>query len=296
MAANVQPLAKVGTKQNAIWSIGIYTGSTLCNLSPAHGVSMPVLSAQDVTDIQAKFVADPFMIHVAGTWHMFFEVLNGETNKGDIGWATSQNGLSWNYQKIVLTGPFHLSYPYVFSLGGEYYMVPESYEAKAVQLYRAAPFPTKWVPVKTLLEGPWVDSSIFYFRGQWWMFSNPLAPAHQVLELFYADQITGPWHRHPMSPIVQNNPRMARSAGKVIVSEKIVTRFTQDCAPYYGAAVRAFEISELTTTTYGENELERSPILLKGQEPWHQSGMHHIDAHWVDGRWFACVDGWRVNP
>ncbi len=89
---------------------------------------------------------------------------------------------------------------------------------------------------------------------------------------------------------------MARSAGKVIVSEKTVTRFTQDCAPYYGSAVRAFEISELTTTIYREHELERSPILLKGQEPWHQSGMHHIDAHWVDGRWFACVDGWRVNP
>jgi hypothetical protein len=296
VAANVKPLARMSTKRNAVWSIGIYTGPAFCNLVPAHGAAMPVLSAQDVTDIQAKFVADPFMIHVAGTWHMFFEVLNSETNKGDIGWATSQNGLSWNYQKIVLTEPFHLSYPSVFSLGGEYYMVPESYKAKAVQLYRAAPFPTTWLPVRNLLEGPWVDSSLFYFKGQWWMFSNPVAPEHQVLELFYADQITGPWHRHPMSPIVQNNNRMARSGGKVIVSENKITRFSQDCAPYYGSAVRAFEISELTTTTYEEIELEHSPILFPGQDSWHQGGMHHIDAHWVDGRWFACVDGCRFEP
>src|SRR5689334_707079 len=98
-----------------------------------------------------------------------------------------------------------------------------------------------------------------------------------------------------MNPIVRNNNRMARSAGKVIVSESKVTRFAQDCAPYYGSAVRAFEISELTTTTYREHELECSPILPPGQEPWHQAGMHHIDAHWVNGRWFACVDGCRFE-
>lgn len=296
MAANVQASAGLSTKRNAVWSIGIYTGPTLCNLSPANGAVMPVLSAQDVTDIQAKFVADPFMIHVAGTWHMFFEVLNRETNKGDIGWATSEDGLSWSYKKIVLTGPFHLSYPSVFSLNGEYYMVPESYCAKAVQLYRADPFPTKWVPVKNLLEGPWVDSSIFYFKDLWWMFSNPVAPEHQVLELFYADQITGPWHRHPMSPIVQNNNRIARSGGRVIVGKNKVTRFTQDCSPYYGSAVRAFEVSELTTKIYAEHELECSPILLQGQEPWHRSGMHHVDAHWTGDHWIACVDGWQFEP
>src|SRR5262245_24341875 len=101
-------------KKYAIWSIGIYSGETLLDLEPAAQVNNPVLSAQSVADAPAEFVADPFMIQVEQTWHMFFEVFNQQTGKGEIGWATSTNGLQWNYQQIVLRQPFHLSYPCVF--------------------------------------------------------------------------------------------------------------------------------------------------------------------------------------
>jgi hypothetical protein len=105
---------------------------------------MPILSAHHVTDIPAEFVADPFMIRVRGTWHMFFEVMNARTDKGNIGLATSSNGLDSKYEQIVLAESFHLSYPYVFNSGDDFFMVPESYEAGAIRLYRADPFPLKW--------------------------------------------------------------------------------------------------------------------------------------------------------
>jgi len=38
-----------------------------------------------------------------------------------------------------------------------------------------------------------------------------------------------------------------------------------------------------------------SPILSAGTEPWRQQGMHHIDPHFIDGQWFACVDGWSFE-
>lgn len=287
---------KNAEKKAAIWSIGICTGADLLDLAPAKETPMPVLSARDVTDIQAQFVADPFMIRAENAWHMFFEVMNAESKKGDIGLASSNDGFRWNYRQIVLTEPFHLSYPYVFFLDGEYYMIPESYEANAIRLYRADPFPTRWSLVQQILEGAWVDSSIFFFNGRWWLFSNPLAPENQVLELFHAESIYGPWQRHPMSPMVSGNNRFARSAGRVIVSGDRIIRFTQDCCPYYGTSIRAFEISGLTTAAYSEREVEKSPILAAGSELWRQAGMHHIDAHHVDGRWFACVDGWRFEP
>src|ERR1700686_2907713 len=67
------------------WSIAIYAGESPLRLASAPGASNPVLSAGDVTDVPARFVADPFMLRVDGRWHMFFAVLNNQSNKGEIG-------------------------------------------------------------------------------------------------------------------------------------------------------------------------------------------------------------------
>jgi hypothetical protein len=285
----------VANKKVAVWSIGIYTGATLAQLAPDQASVNPVLSATDVTDIPAEFVADPFMIPSGDDWYMFFEVMNAKTGKGDIGLATSKNGHQWRYQQIVLSESFHLSYPYVFQVNGEYFMIPESYQADSMRLYRAEQFPFRWSHVKTLLEGPWVDSSIFFFQDRWWIFTNPIAPENQVLELFYADSLFGPWQRHPMSPLIKNNNRWARLGGRIVFVDNKPIRFTQDCYPRYGTRIRAFEVSVLTASDYSERELEYSPILVAGEEFWRQEGMHHIDAHLIDGKWRACVDGWRFE-
>src|SRR5688572_924170 len=92
-----------------IWSIGIYQGLAAWRLEPATAVANPVITRDSVTDVQAFFVADPFMLKVDGTWHMFFEVMNRRTGRGEIGLATSRDGITWTYQAIVLREPVHLS-------------------------------------------------------------------------------------------------------------------------------------------------------------------------------------------
>jgi hypothetical protein len=282
------------TKRAPVWSIGIFSGPKLSVLKPV--TEMPALSAEQVTDIPAEFVADPFMIQVGNTWHMFFEVMNAQTGRGEIGLANSVDGIRWDYQKIVLSESFHLSYPHVFDADGEYFMIPESHEANATKLYRAVSFPTNWEPVKTILEGPWVDSSVLFLNNRWWLFTNPAAPPNQILELFYAASIVGPWHRHPMSPLVSGNHRIARGGGRLVVPDDRPVRFAQDCFPAYGTSIRAFEVTRLDTSGYAERELEGSPILGPGSLYWNHSGMHHIDAHLTPDGWFACVDGWRPDP
>lgn len=59
------------------------------------GITNPVLTADDVTDVEAEFVADPFMFHENDTWYMFFEVLNENSGCGDIGLASSAFSSSW---------------------------------------------------------------------------------------------------------------------------------------------------------------------------------------------------------
>ena len=235
------------------------------------------------------------MLKVKATWYMFFEVMNLRAGKGEIGLAVSQDGGQWTYRQVVLGEPFHLSYPYVFEWDNEYYMVPESYHAKSVRLYKAVDFPTRWSFIRDLLVGDdFVDSSVFRFNDRWWLLTDlaRLPYFAGTLRLFSAANLMGPWAEHPKSPLVFGNPHIARPAGRVLVVNGRVIRYTQDCEPVYGSQVRAFEITELTTTTYHEREVHQNPILVASGAGWNESGMHHIDPHFLDdGRWLACVDG-----
>ena len=47
---------------------------------------------------------------------MFFEVLNDDTNNGEIGLATSLDGLHWNYEQIVLMKPGTCHIPLYFNI------------------------------------------------------------------------------------------------------------------------------------------------------------------------------------
>jgi len=86
---------------------------------------------------------------------------------------TLDYGLRWDYQRSVLAEPFHLSYPHVFEWNSDFYMIPESYQAGAVRLYRAEEFPFRWGFVANLLEGPvFLDSSVFRHDGRWWMLTE----------------------------------------------------------------------------------------------------------------------------
>jgi glycosyltransferase involved in cell wall biosynthesis len=281
-------------QRNAIWSIGMYAGESPCALRPAQGSTNPVLTRDQVTDVPACFVADPFMIPVRGLWHMFFEVMNSRTGRGEIGWATSKDMLRWKYGRIVLREPFHLSYPCVFEWEGGYYMVPESHKAGGVRLYRATDFPQQWTFVGELLEGAFADTSLFRFNDAWWLFTfestTPEDPG--VLRLFSATQLAGTWLEHPRSPIVRADPRRARPAGRVLATVDRVIRYAQDCEAVYGNQVRAFEITRLTPTEYEEREVPGSPLLTPAGSGWNESGMHHVDAHALDAnRWIACADG-----
>lgn len=277
------------------WAIGIYEGPSPFQLASLKGHKNPVLTAEQVTDVRAQYLADPFMLKHGSDWYMFFEVMNSSTSQGDIGLATSTDAVSWNYQQIVLDEPYHLSYPYVFQSGSDYYMIPESGAANEIRLYRATNFPTAWEFVKTLLTGSnFVDSSIFQFEGRWWLFttSNDDKNEDNNLRLFFADDLMGPWIEHPSSPVIRGNDQFARSAGRVLVLGSRIIRYTQDSSNGYGRQVRAFQITELTPSTFKEELVSDQPVIAASGNGWNKYGMHQVDAQLVaKDRWVACVDG-----
>jgi hypothetical protein len=276
------------------WSVGVYTGSSPFVLHDPESISNPVLTAKDVTDIDAQFIADPFLAMEDNRWYMFFEVLNRANSQGDIGYAESGDGKNWEYKNIIIDEPFHLSYPYVFKWEDQYYLIPESSQDLSIRLYRATSFPGEWQFVKRLFHGEhYVDPSIFRHDNTWWMFFT--SPANDALNLYYADQLTGTWLPHPMNPIVKLDKHISRPGGRVIVHDHQLYRFAQDTDPWYGIQIFAFEIEELSKTLYKERLVSEKPVVTKSGEGWNAYGMHHVDLHFLNGQWIATVDG-RCSP
>ena len=272
------------------WSIGVLIGDSPLTLEPASSASNPVLSASAVSDIDALFVADPFLVQNDDEVVMFFEAFNRSDWKGDIAIATSADGMEWTYGAVVLDEPFHLSYPYVFHWAGETYMVPESVEALSVFLYRAERFPDQWIRVRSLLEGRYVDPSLMYWSDRWWLFVGETES--DILRLFSSASLDGRFVEHPSSPLVLGNRSSARPAGRLIQFNGRLFRCVQDDAVDYGKRVLLFEIIRLTTDEY--EEVPTHTELLAGEDGWNASGVHHLDAvEQESGRWLAVVDGWE---
>ncbi|MBI5055572.1 MAG: hypothetical protein HZB61_03010 [Nitrospirae bacterium] len=279
------------------WSIGIYKGDSPVSIKPVADVRNPVLSRAHVSDARARYIADPFMVHSSGRWFMFFEVLNGETGRGEIGLATSANGLDWKYEKIILAEPFHMSYPYVFEWQKEYYMIPEAWRSGGVKLYKARNFPDDWSCIGNMLCGErFADSSIVRHNGKWWLFTDAGASYKSPsLRLYHSEDLMGTWVEHPLSP-VQSSPHTARPGGRIVCAGGQLMRFAQDVFPVYGSQVHVFEIQELSPAAYKEKQVTAGPLLSAGSDIWNSGGMHHVDPHRLaDGTWLACVDGflWR---
>lgn len=258
------------------------------------GLANPVLTAEDVTDVPAWFVADPFMVYEQDRWYMFFEVWNEVAARGEIGLATSTDGLRWTYRQIVLRESFHLSYPYVFKWQDNYYMLPETRMTQGVCLYKADAFPTRWTPAATLIEGDYADASITHYQERWWLF---VLHGLASLRLFHAEDLAGPWQEHPRSPLVTDDLTMSRPGGRLTVFEDKLIRFAQKSVPVYGYQLRAFQIDTLTPTEYAEHELEPRPVLTPMRKSWNAFATHHADPHLLGPeRWIACVDGATIVP
>jgi hypothetical protein len=278
--------------QPSVWSIGIYNGESPFSLRPYPNVRNPVLTHAHVTDVAASFVADPFMVPENSTWYMFFEVLNTATGLGEIGLAVSANATHWEYRQIVLREPYHLSYPCVFRWQGDYYMTPETLAPGAIRLYRADPFPTGWVWAADLLPGRFADPSPFRLHDRWWMLACGTPYRHDSLHLFESAHLTHGWRESPASPLVENNPHIARPAGRVTPWGSGAIRYAQDCYPAYGNRVRAFYADSFLASPHREVEIAEPILVPDTTAGWARLGMHHVDPYPISSKnWIACVDG-----
>lgn len=197
----------------------------------------PVYQQEQVTDLtvvlraKSGIQADPFLIGKDGKSYLFYETAGPVTGKGKIACLALDDAHA--KPRIVLKEPFHLSYPYVFSHAGQYYMMPESRQNHKVMLYRAKQFPWEWEPCRELLAKDAVDSTLFTCGGKTYLFTY----CEGALEIYACE--TDEQGLPAKAVLLKRLPKSksARPAGALIREGDRYYRPSQLCENFYGEAV-----------------------------------------------------------
>jgi hypothetical protein len=198
---------------------------------------------------ELRYLADPFGLWRDTRLHVFAEKFDYRDARGRIALSVYASDLTLLAQEIVLSEPWHLSYPYVFEAGSDVWMLPEAFESGASWLYRAVDFPRHWERVARIeLDAIPLDATPFHDGELWWLFYAPAFPEPARLthlHVAWASKLEGPWISSNANPILVDR-HGARPAGTPYRIGNELFLPVQSCTGTYGSAIRLFRIDRLS--------------------------------------------------
>ena len=266
------------------WQVGYraVAGEGVADMQRLDGVPFTVLP-----DDGRRFYADPFVLAHEGKHHLFVEEYPYALGRGVISVATLQPDGRFDTPRVVLEAPHHLSYPQIFALGGDVFMLPESGGAKELVLYRAERFPDRWVRDTVLIAGRDVnDATLLEHDGRYWLFATerqPYGSASDTMVVFHAETLRGPWLPHPDNPVAIDLTA-TRPGGAVIrrATGEIVLP-VQDGRGGYGSGLGLMTLRELSLDRVSFD----APRAIAAGPAWPGRGIHTLnragDIEAVDG-------------
>jgi hypothetical protein len=253
-----------------------------------------------------RFWADPFVMQRNGEYVVFLEELEYKKKNGHI----AAIRFDADHRPIlpavkVLERPYHLSYPFMIEHAGELYMIPETHQSRAIELYRCSGFPDKWEFVMNLMENVMaVDTTIWQHEGKFWLFAgmrdNEHASLSDELCLYSSDNLlTQNWKPHPRNPIV-SDVRCARPAGNIFQYLGDWYRPAQDCSGKYGRALTFQRIDLVDEESYKETPVTRVDAdwdnSIDRVHTFNRTGrLSLIDGMKIHGKFRAPADVWGAG-
>lgn len=187
-----------------------------------------------INSSKSEWFADPFLFEWNGRHWLFVERMDKWRLLGSIAVCEIFDNLTTSKFKEVLIEPFHLSYPNVFDVDGEVYMIPETGTNRDIRLYHATGFPYKWEFVKVLYDGvDFVDTSFIIKNQRNHAVLNSYDWDSKSSYFFDLDLRTMTISRLPDNPSIMNE----RNGGNAFVENGSTYRVLQDCSKQYGAKI-----------------------------------------------------------
>lgn len=274
--------------RRASWDLGVVD-------RPVHTlVHGGTLADPDITwiplTVHHGYLADPFSIVVDDTPWIFAERFDFATRFGRLVAFALEDGdpLRPTEPVAVFPSAHHQSFPFLFDHEGDHYCVIERSAEGCIPLYRCTGWPDRWERLPNLLDMGGVDTVVFRHDGRWWLTTSLGQTPGRDLHAYFADALTGPWHPHPLNPIV-SDVASARNAGPPIVVDGQLVRFGQDEREGYGAATQVLRVDRLDPRGFHQTPLGSIRPDPHGRCP---DGVHTVSA--LDAR-RTLVDGKRFG-
>ena len=218
-------------------------------------------------------IADPFLFPFNNELFLFYEELKGIEGTGIIKMIKTKDLINWSNPKTVLKENFHLSFPNVFKINNQIYMMPETWQNESIRLYKPNEDLTEWTFYKKILiDKSYVDSSIIQFNEKLYLFTTVNAYDTNLLKLYISDSIDSEWKEHPKSPIT-DNINNARCGGAVFSYNGTFYRPSQQYNINYGDGLDINVIEHLSPTEYKEKKMTS---IMPNSEKFYSLGGHHI--------------------
>jgi hypothetical protein len=268
--------AEVGrrlTRWPAHWRVGyrFHDGAGVAELGQLGGPEWSILP-----DDGSRYYADPFAFEHAGRHFIFVEEYPHHTGKGILSVSEFDADGRPSVPRVVLEEPHHLSYPQIFAVGGEVFMLPEAGASNALTLYRATRFPDEWRPHAVLLEGRALyDATLLEHGGKLWLLACERDGAGSTSDLmvaFHAERLEGPWRPHRANPIAIDRASARQGGAFARVGRRIV-RPVQDGTQGYGGGLG---LSDLVRLDEQAVEFSR-PVGILGMESWPYPRIHTLN-------------------
>lgn len=218
------------------------------------------------------YLADPFPIVEGRERAILVEDYDYRTRRGLISALVESNG-EWALHRDVIDPGVHASYPYVVRDGGEIYCIPETAKAGVTHAWRCADYPLRWERVGAVIEDvPLVDPTLFRNDERWWLLGGRLDDEPDAkLFAWWADSMFGPWHPHPLNPVV-TDITAGRPGGTVFEHDGRLYRPAQDSSRGYGTALAVCEVTRLDTRVFQERVAHR----IVPPRDRYRSGVHTL--------------------
>ncbi len=202
------------------------------------------------------WAADPFVITVDGIHYVFFEMFDRFVGKGYLGYRTIKNGKVGKMRKAY-EAKTHLSFPYIFTHDGDYYIMPESAKSRELYILKAVSFPDKWERACTLAEQKRVCDSVFlHHSGNAYLLTQEIYGPYDFAALHSFEYRDGQLFPCSETPIV-NDPSNARMAGAIVYEDLRIIRPAQDCSVEYGGGICFNEVISSPGEGYREKLIAR---------------------------------------
>lgn len=240
-------------------------------------LNWPAAGYRQLPDDGARYYADPFLCAHEGRTALFVEEFSYATGRGLLSVADIRADGSVSVPRPFLDRSDHLSYPHVFEHDGRIWMIPETSQARTVELYRCVEFPDRWERESILLSDVDASDATFVVHGGRCFLLAALHPhgssARDMLGIFVADSLLGPWRAHPATPAVID-VASARPAGAFFRRNGQLMRVAQDGEGGYGAGMTICRIDRLDDEGFSQSIVTR----LKPQAAWKARGVHTLNA------------------